>query len=189
MTWPFGDLRTFHYGVVLADPPWDFKTWTRDYAAKTPSRHYRTQHLSWIKSLPVAQLARDACALVLWGTAPMIRQALEVLDAWGFRFVTMGSWAKESRGGSGKVHFGTGYVLRNAAEFYIVGARGRPRVRSHSVRNLIWEPVREHSRKPDQMHRDIERLFDGPYCEIFARQRRRRWDSWGNELDKFAGVA
>jgi N6-adenosine-specific RNA methylase IME4 len=57
---------------------------------------------------------------------------------------------------------------------------------SRSVRNLILAPIRDHSRKPDQMRADIERLFPGPYAELFARERAPGWDRFGNELDKFS---
>ncbi len=53
------------------------------------------------------------------------------------------------------------------------------------VRNLIVAPIREHSRKPDQMRKDIERMFDGPYCELFGRQQFPGWDVWGNDTERF----
>lgn len=81
--------------------------------------------------------------------------------------------------------FGGGYVLRSAAEFYLVGTIGRPAVLSRSVRNLIDAPLREHSRKPDQLHHDVERLYAGPYAELFAREGRPGWDVWGNQTAKF----
>ena len=59
---------------------------------------------------------------------------------------------------------------------------------SRGIRQLIVEPVREHSRKPDRVRADIEALFDGPYCELFARSTRPGWTSWGNETGKFAEV-
>ena len=61
--------------------------------------------------------------------------------------------------------------------------------KSRAVRQLIVEPVREHSRKPDRVHDDIEAMFDGPYCELFARRRRAGWDSWGNDVDRFKAIA
>jgi N6-adenosine-specific RNA methylase IME4 len=50
---------------------------------------------------------------------------------------------------------------------------------------LIVAPRREHSRKPDEQYERIERLVAGPYLELFARQSRPGWDSWGNEVGKF----
>lgn len=99
----------------------------------------------------------------------------------------MGAWAKQSSTGQ-KWAFGPGYVYRSALEPYIVGTRGKPKVRSHSVRNLIVAPTREHSRKPDQMHADVEAIYDGPRAELFSRQRRPGWDAWGNDVERFPGV-
>jgi len=130
----------------------------------------------------------------------MLPEALAVMEAWGFDYVSGGAWGKQSSTGN-KWQFGTGYVLRSASEPLLVGRRGKPKVQSHSIRNLIvtdtagdeftnftaWiaDPVREHSRKPDDTHAMVEALFSPPYVELFARQRRRGWTSWGNDLDKF----
>lgn len=182
--WPFGGLKPLHYGVILADPPWEFATRSLEGQGKSPQAHYQCMDLEAIKALPVSHLARSDAALVMWATAPMMPQAIETVAAWGFVLKTVGAWAKQSRTGA-KWAFGTGYLLRNAAEFYLLGTIGRPAIHSRSIRNLIVAPVREHSRKPDQMAGDIEALFGGPYVELFARAPRPGWDVWGNETDKF----
>jgi N6-adenosine-specific RNA methylase IME4 len=56
---------------------------------------------------------------------------------------------------------------------------------SAGVRELIVAPVREHSRKPDETYQRIEQFCAGPYVELFARQRRPNWDSWGDQVGKF----
>lgn len=185
--WPFGGLKQQHYGVILADHPWRFLNRSAAGEAKNPVAHYDCMTLDEIKALPVQLLAADNCALVMWAVAPLLPEALAVMSAYGFTYKTAGAWAKQSSTGQ-KWAFGTGYIFRSAAEFYIVGTRGEPRIRSRSVRNLIPAPVREHSRKPDQMHSDIEKLFAGPYVELFARQRRPGWDAWGNQTDRFAAA-
>lgn len=184
MTWPFAPLIPLRYGAILADPPWAFGLRSSAGETKSPQAQYSCMDLDAIKALPVDQLAAPHCLLVMWATAPMLPQALEVMLSWRFRFITAGSWGKQSSTGT-KWAFGTGYVMRSAAEFYLVGRIGQPVYRSRSVRNLIVAPVREHSRKPDQMYDDIERLVDGPYAELFARQTRPGWSAWGNQIDKF----
>ena len=63
-----------------------------------------------------------------------------------------------------------------------------PRV-SAAVRQLIVAPLREHSRKPDEVYQGIEQLFgEQRRLDLFSRQERPGWDSWGNETGKF-GVA
>lgn len=182
--WPFGDLVPFKYQVILADPPWRFDNWSEKGEAKNPNQHYACMSIADIAALPVNHLAAQDCALIMWATSPLLDQQLEIVRAWGFEYKSCGAWAKQSPTGKSWA-FGGGYILRSAAEFYIVATRGAPKRLSRSVRNLIVAPVREHSRKPDQMHRDIEALYAGPYCELFSRQRRPGWASWGNQVDRF----
>jgi len=185
--WPFGDLRMFGYGLILLDPAWAFRNWSAKGEAKNPSAHYDVMSLDQLKALPVGHLAAPDCACVMWGIAPMLDVAIDLLRHYGFTFKTMGGWAKQSSTGR-KWQFGPGYIFRSALEPYIVGTIGSPPVLVHDVRNLIVAPVREHSRKPDEMHANLERLYPGPRVELFARQRRAGWDSWGNEADKFPAV-
>jgi len=185
MNWPFGHLQPASYRLILADPPWTFRTFSAKGEDKSPQAQYVCMDLPAIQALPVADLAHpEGCMLVMWGTAPMLPQALETMAAWGFTFKSAGCWAKQSTTGE-KWAFGTGFIYRSASEFYITATRGKPKVQSRSVRNLIVAPVREHSRKPDQMHTDCEALSHGPYAELFARSSRVGWDVWGNQAGKF----
>ncbi len=186
--WPFGDLVPHRYGAILADPPWRFLNRTVAGEKKNPVAHYPCMSLAELAALPVARLAAPDCALVMWATAPLLHRAIELMAAWGFTFKSAGTWAKRSRTGQ-RWTFGTGYVFRSAAEFYLVGTIGKPRVLSRSIRNLIEAPVREHSRKPDQLHTDVEQLYAGPYAELFARQRRPGWNAWGNDVERFPEAA
>lgn len=178
------------YRVVLADCPWYFENRSPKGELKNPVRHYSCMRTPDICAL-AGQIGLDFicapdCALVLWATFPMLPDALEVMSRWGFAYKGGGAWGKLQ---NGRPAFGAGYIYRSAAEIWILGTRGAPKVRSHSVRNLILAERREHSRKPDEMHADLERLYDGPFLELFARQRRPGWTSWGNETEKFSEAA
>lgn len=186
--WPFGALSPFSFPVIHIDPAWSYEMRTDKGYEKSPQAHYDCMTIDEMKAMPVGHLAAPDAVMVMWGVFPMMPQALELLGHYGFRYVTGGAWAKQSTTGR-KWAFGTGYVLRSAAEFYIVGKVGRPVERSCSVRNLIVAPRREHSRKPDQMYDDIEQLWDGPYLDIFGRQQRPRWTVWGNEARKYGEAA
>src|SRR4051812_18568762 len=94
------------YRVIAADPPWSFHAWSRENQLKAASNHYAVMTLADIKALPVSDRAADDCMLVLWATQPMIPQALDVMEAWGFRYKTTGVWAKQSTTGEGWA-FGT----------------------------------------------------------------------------------
>lgn len=187
--WPFGDLRPLSYGKIIADPAWLYQLHSQAGETKAPQAQYSCMTTDEIAALPVDRLAGGNCLLMMWATAPMLPDALRVMDAWGFRYVTAGSWAKQSSTGK-KWAFGTGYVLRSAAEFYLIGAIGSPAYVSRSERNLIVAPTRGHSRKPDEQYELMDRLCPNVFgVELFARQRRPGWDAWGNETDKFEGEA
>lgn len=183
--WPFNGLIPLRYGVILADPPWRYENYSKKGEGKGAAGQYACLSDADLAALPVNMLAAPACALVMWGVFPMMDKALALMAAWGFTYKSGGAWAKQSSTGRAWA-FGTGYIFRAAAEFYIVGTIGSPKVRSRSVRNLIVAPTRGHSRKPDQLHADIETLYDGPYCELFARAERPGWDCWGDQVGKFA---
>jgi len=183
--WPFTPLRQMAYGCILADPPWTYETRSVNGQSKSPSQHYKVMGLDEIQSLPVHLLAADDCMLIMWTTAPHLEQGIETMRAWGFDYVTAGAWAKQTSTGT-KLAFGTGYIYRSAAEFYLVGKIGNPRSAAKNIRNLILAPVREHSRKPDEMHEQLERMFPNVRrCELFGRQSRPGWAVWGNETEKF----
>lgn len=185
MSEPFAGLRSNYYGLILADPPWKFVTHSEKNQTKSVARHYDLMTLDDLRNLPVAQLAARDCALVMWMTQAMIEDGHALMRTWGFTPKTLGAWAKQSKTGE-KWAFGTGYIYRSAAEFYAVGSRGNPKVAVRDVRNLIVAPVREHSRKPDEMHANLERMFPNvPKIELFCRERRLGWDCWGNDIDKF----
>ncbi|WP_420023720.1 MT-A70 family methyltransferase [Cereibacter azotoformans] len=172
------------FDLIMADPPWSFTTRSEKGHGKSPQRHYTCQSLDWLKGLPVgdALAARD-CLLWLWATNPMLPQAFDVLEAWGFTFRTAGHWVK--RGQSGKLAFGTGYVLRCAGEPFLIGARGQPRT-TRKVRSVVEGPRREHSRKPDEAFAAAEALMpEARRIELFSRQPRPGWTVWGNETTRF----
>jgi N6-adenosine-specific RNA methylase IME4 len=182
---PIGPFR-----VILADPPWKFANWSQAGEGRNPTRHYSCMTLAELKAFPreigLDFICAPDCALLMWSTFPMLPQSMELLAAWGFKYKSGGAWTKLTK--DGRPHFGTGYIYRSAAELWLLGTRGKPKTRSASVRNAILAERRENSRKPDQMHADIERLYAGPYLELFAREDRPGWTVWGNETGKFSAM-
>lgn len=180
MTWPFEPLPMFGFDVVMADPPWRFELRSEAGEAKSPQAQYDCMPTADICALPVNQLASRDCWLWLWATFPMIRDGLAVLDAWGFGYVTGGTWVK--RGTSGKLAFGTGYVFRGNAELVLIGRVGNPPICSRSIRNVIEAPLGRHSEKPDAAYGAAERLFGpGRRADLFSRRTRPGWESWGHQ--------
>lgn len=193
MNWPFDPLTPMKYGAILADPPWAYAMRSDKGYDKSPEAHYGTMPLDQIKALPVDHLAGPDCLLFMWSTWPHLAQAIEVMAAWGFVYITGGSWTKRTP--LGKAAFGTGYVLRSSTEPFLVGRLGAPQISSRSERNLIEAAVipngiesirREHSRKPPEMRAMIERLLPRAHCaELFAREPWPGHEVWGNQVEKF----
>lgn len=180
----FADVPLFRYGAILADPPWRFENYSEKGEVKNPVAHYECMNVGDLAEIQVGHIAAPDCALFLWATAPMLPEALATMTAWGFKFKSAGAWIKQSKSGD-KLAFGTGYIWRSAVEFILVGVNGAPTWRSKSERNAIEAPIREHSRKPDEIYTKIEAMTAGPRIELFARAERDGWDAWGNEIGRF----
>ena len=170
-----------HHGVIYADPPWTFATYSHKGKGRSAEAHYDCMTLDTIKSLPVAEWAATDCTLFLWVTDPSLPQALGVINAWGSAYKTVAfTWVKTTKDGMG-FPIGCGYWTRANPEQCLLATKGRPQRLSRSVRQLIIAPRREHSRKPDEVYERIEALVTGPYLELFARSQRAGWECCGIE--------
>jgi N6-adenosine-specific RNA methylase IME4 len=172
------------FAVLLADPPWDFTTYSDAGKDRSPDRHYGTMSLEQIKALPVDALAADNAVLFLWSTWPKLLDAIDLTQAWGFSYKTDAFlWVKQNRSGDG-LFTGLGYWTRANSEPCLLATRGSPQRLAMDVHQVIMAPVGEHSAKPAEAHERIERLLAGPYLELFARAERPGWTTWGNEISR-----
>jgi N6-adenosine-specific RNA methylase IME4 len=165
------------YGVIYADPEWRFETWTPEGKTMTSAdNHYPTSALDEIKARAVPSIAADDAVLFLWATVPMLPQAVEVMAAWQFRYVSGAVWIKDKAG--------TGYWFRNRHELLLVGTRGKLPAPAPGTQweSVIEAPVGKHSEKPERAYELIEHYFPNlPKIELNARAPRAGWDSWGLE--------
>jgi site-specific DNA-methyltransferase (adenine-specific) len=140
--------------------------------------------LEEIKALDVPSMCADDCALFLWATGPKMDWAVEVVSAWGFRFVTVPFvWIKVTNDYSDFRRDGIGSYTLNNAEYVLLGKRGRYWRDSTCVKQVVCHPKMAHSRKPDCVRESIvELLGDVPRIELFARERVCGWDAWGLEV-------
>jgi len=188
------NLPQGQYGAILADPPWKFEHWGKDYiCGRDPENHYDLMTADAIEDLPVEEVAADDCVLFLWITWPMLEHGMRVIEAWQFTYKTCAfAWMKADVStvnmfpGPVDADMKLGYWTRANSEVCLLATRGNPKRLDAGVRQGIIEPARQHSRKPDCIHERIERLVSGPYLELFARQRRPGWTSWGNQTDRFS---
>jgi N6-adenosine-specific RNA methylase IME4 len=175
---PFEELPCDHFGAILADPPWYFETWSQNGRGRSADKHYATMQSLRLYQMPVASLAAPNCVLFMWSTWSHLRLALSLIDIWGFQYKSCAfCWLKPQ--------IGLGYWTRARSEPCLLATRGKPKRINADVRQGIIAARREHSRKPDEIHERIERLVAGPYLELFARQSRPGWTTWGDEKTKF----
>jgi N6-adenosine-specific RNA methylase IME4 len=109
------------YDIIYADPPWSYEN---KYPHSSALYEYPTLSLDNLKLLPVEKLANDNSVLFLWFTYPLIKEALELIEAWGFKYKTLGfQWIKLSKTGQ-KLHWGTGYWTRRNSEGCFIATKG-----------------------------------------------------------------
>ena len=137
-----------------------------------------------ICALPVHTLAAPDCALFLWATFPLLPEAFRVIEAWQFTYKCAAFvWVKPNKNCPGWA-VGTGFWTRANAEVCLLATKGTPQRISKNVQQIISEPRREHSRKPDETRDRILQLFGNlPRIELFAREQTPGWDVWGNEVE------
>jgi N6-adenosine-specific RNA methylase IME4/ParB-like chromosome segregation protein Spo0J len=187
-SWEIAALQKYHndlielvapvgkFALLLADPPWQY-----DFA-ETDNRQIENQYATMTVE-EICQLeppSRDDCMLFLWATAPKLREALQVIDAWGFEYKTHAIWDKQK--------IGMGYWFRGQHELLLVATRGdvSPPEQSLRVPSLFSSARTGHSEKPACVYEMLEAMFpelsEETRCEMFARQRRDGWAAWGNEV-------
>jgi N6-adenosine-specific RNA methylase IME4 len=162
------------YGALVVDPPWRYGNAATRGAAEA---HYRTMPLSELLKLPniCPPLAESVDShLYLWTTAGMLLEAFDVLHAWGYTYKTNLVWVKPQ--------IGMGNYFRVSHEHVLFGVRGTAgRTQDKTLRSWFEAPREKHSRKPLAFYDLVEKASPGPYVDVFARDRRFRWDVWGNE--------
>lgn len=166
------------YRTIMADPPWLERGGGK--IKRGADRHYQLMKTVDIAALPVRGLAESDAHLYLWVTNNFLPDGLAVMEAWGFRYVTCLTWAKD--------RVGLGQYFRGQTEQFLFGVRGAPgyRIGADGKRaqgtTLISAPRGRHSAKPPEARALVEKVSPGPYLELFAREAAPGWDVWGNEV-------
>jgi len=169
-----------HYKTILADPPWMESGGGK--VKRGADRHYALMKTQDIMELPVQALIHpEGCHLYLWATNNFLMDALLVMEAWGFQYVTCITWMKEGKAGLGQ-------YFRGLTEHCLFGSTPQ-RLPYKTVNGKRQQgltgfiaPRTEHSRKPDEMRDMIEKVSYAPRIELFARERFKGWDAWGLEV-------
>lgn len=173
------------YDVIYADPPWDYgkmKERKKEHRGGNPQSHYQTMSIDDICKLPIIELSKDDSCLFLWITNPKLRFGFDVMESWGFKYQTMLTWVKIDSSGK-PINNGMGFYFRGATEHILFGTKGKFKIDiKNRIPNIIMAKRDAHSRKPILAYEMIERVTTGDRLELFARNKRLGWNTWGNEI-------
>jgi len=166
------------YSVVYADPPWNYGQ-KKSTAIGAPHAQYALMNLADIKAMDIRSIAAKDSVCWLWVPNCLINKGLEVLDAWGFEYVTSIVWIKN------KGPLSNGAILPRH-ETILVGKRGAGlgKQEENIKSTAFYEPVAQHSCKPSHFAEMIEKLYPKTAkIELFARVPRKGhgWTVWGNQ--------
>ena len=177
------------YNIIYADPPWRYNDTRSGAGFKNPNgaggadKHYPTMTLEDICAMPVKDITDDSCMLFLWCTSSLLDYGFEVIKHWGFTYKTMGFvWVKMTKDYS-KPYSGMGHYTNQNAEFCLLGLKGKYWRNARNIKQIIQMPRDKHSKKPIEIRERIVNLCgDLPRIELFAREKIKGWDCWGNEV-------
>jgi len=174
------ELEQKKYKIIYADPPWQYtdKSLNRGGA----ERHYSTASTEDIKKIDVASVTDKDCILFMWVTFPQMKRAMDLIEAWGFEYKTIGfNWVKRNKIAD-SWFWGMGSWTRSNSEVCLIGVKGKPLRESRSIHSVLDDRVMKHSKKPTRV-RDliVELCGDVPRLEMFARESAEGWDVFGNE--------
>lgn len=172
--------RRRRYATVYLDPPWPERGGGK--IKRGADKHYPTMTVTQITLIPIDLWAAWDCHLYLWVTNNYMKAGFDVLDAWGFRYVTTITWMKD--------RIGLGQYYRGLSEHCLFAVRGKipyqltPEGKRRQGVTCFYAPKsRVHSEKPAEMRRMIELVSPGPRIELFARARHQGWDGAGFDFD------
>lgn len=194
-----------NYSLIYADPPWSYGNNASNGAARD---HYDTMKLIDLKRLPVWALAAENAVLAMWYTGTHNREAIELAEAWGFTVRTMKGFTWVKLNALAEMHINKALAAGEVEDFYdfldllngqtrmnggnhtrantedlLIATRGVGLERRDAgVKQVIYSPLGEHSEKPAEARRRLERLYgEVPRIELFSRRAAPGWDHWGNQ--------
>ena len=169
------ELKNNKYSVILCDPPWCYNN--SGYDTGVPDFHYPTMSIEEIINLPVKDITTENAILFLWATNPLLKEALRVIEAWGFEYKTNMVWIKD------KFTY-YGFYCYGKHELLLIATKGSMLPQREGMVESVIEAKRgEHSEKPEIVYSIIENMFPGfTYLELFSRNKREGWSQWGNEI-------
>lgn len=171
------------FKIIYADPPWSFKNNKSGTLNGVADNHYKTMSIEEIKKLPIHKIAADDCVLIMWWVGSQPQEAIDLVEAWGFKIKNMNGFVWVKLTTRFLAFFGMGFWTRAGSESMIIATKGKPKPLNKNVRAVRHEVVGKHSEKPAIFRNDIVDLCgDLPRIELFARKKVKGWASWGDEI-------
>ncbi len=178
------------YNIIYADPPWKYGSKTalnntKGNKIEPLSKHYKTMPINEIKDLPIKNITDKDCACFLWCTDSHLKEGIEVLESWGFKYKTVAfNWIKKTN--KGNTYYNVAPWTLKSSELCLLGTKGKMNKYKikNNVKQLIEEERTKHSKKPLEAIRRIEEIFGNiPRIELFCRFPRKDWHVWGDEVE------
>jgi len=176
------ELPNKKYNIIYSDPAWNYKghkQHNNKESNKSVENHYTTTTLKDMKNININSISDDDCLLFMWSSSPHLNQAIELGEAWGFKYITIGFvWDKQKVNPS--------YYTMSQVEICLIFKKGKiPQPRgTRNTRQFLSEMRGKHSKKPDEIRNRITEMFPSQSkIELFARDKYEGWDFWGNEIE------
>jgi len=168
-------MKNKRYKTIYVDPPWYERGGGK--IKRGADKHYPLMKTDDILALNVELIANENAHLYLWVTNNFLQDGLRVMRTWGFTYITNLVWCKPS--------FGLGQYFRGQHELLLFGVKGKlpSRSKPNLCSTIVHAKKNKHSQKPKDFYDVIELTSPTPRIELFAREKRKGWDAWGNEID------
>ncbi|MCE7567580.1 MT-A70 family methyltransferase [Aliivibrio fischeri] len=178
-------MKGIKFNIIYADPPWQFKNSKTGGSHKSGAEqvYKNVMTVEDIKNMPIQDIAADNCVLVMWWVGAMPKEAIEVVEAWGFTIKNMNGFVWEKLTQRLKMFFGMGHWTRAGSESAIIATKGKPKRVSASVRAVFRAKIGKHSAKPEKARKNVVKLCgDTTRIELFGRGNTKKgWYVLGNE--------
>ena len=174
------DLPNKKYKIIVVDPPWNINKLTHRARPNQIKMDYKVMSLDDISNLPISKIADLNSWCFLWTTQKYLYDAREIIEKWRFKYLLLMTWKKVNGISEGMPLFG----FRWNSEFVVVGYKGKVTlwVKQKPLIKTCFEGVNiRHSQKPSEFYNCIKVLGE-PRIDLFARQKREGYDSWGDEI-------
>ena len=165
------------FQVVYCDPPWQYNNSGFNSSAE---QHYPTMSMDELRAMPVKNMRADNAVMFMWATNPLLKEAIELMETWGFEYKTNIAWVKNRQ-------INLGFYVYGKHELLLIGTNGSMLPIGDKPSSVMTGSNNIHSKKPESTYELIESMYPRlKYVELFARNTPRNgWVKWGNEVGKY----